>query len=71
MGPIRSCPYGNTHKEPMLGPDSKPIWAQCGMYTGLRIRTSPYGLPIIDPCGAQIPSQYGSRVGWPDTAKPI
>jgi len=27
------------------------------------IRTSPYGLPIMDPCGAQIAIPYGPSVG--------
>jgi len=25
-------PQGQAHKGPMRGPDTKPKWAQCGMY---------------------------------------
>ena len=35
VGPISACPYvpyGQAHMgTPMWGPDSKPIWAQCGI----------------------------------------
>ena len=42
VGCIRSSPYGHAHKGPMWDPDSKPIWAHYGMYTGLTIWARPY-----------------------------
>ena len=63
IGPMRTSPYGHTHKGPMWGSDSKSIWAQCGMYSGLPIWV-PFGKAHKDPCGAQIASPYGPSVGY-------
>ena len=40
-----------------------PIWARSYRTHKGPIRTKPYGLPIMDPCGAQIAIPYGPCVG--------